>query len=78
MCVVWEVFSRSDPYPDHAITATAVVVASGKTKSLLIFPPNCPKMLVQLIHRCWDMNPDKRPSFQQMYPSVDDTLTQQI
>ncbi len=62
-------FTRSVPYVGHSLTGTAVVVAAGKTKAMLVFPSSAPLSVVQLVHRCWDMDPDNRPSFQQMYPA---------
>jgi len=29
-------------------------------------PPNCPPKFAQLMHWCWEANPEKRPDFKQI------------
>lgn len=64
---VWEIVTRSEPYLEQSLTATAILVAAGKAKSFMTFPPTCPKRLGELAHRCLEMEPEKRPTFQEMY-----------
>ena len=66
---MWEVTTRKTPWeelPEHNFTKhLSEAVLSGRRP---IFPPNtdCPPEFKQLLEMCWDTDPAKRPSFEQI------------
>ncbi len=69
MCysVAWECITRSEPWPDLNQTQTVVAVTSGNT---LPIPTDCPTILPPILVACFDVDPAKRPSFQEIYDKL--------
>jgi serine/threonine protein kinase len=68
--VLWELLTGSRPYVDEKFESLDeiyehVVIDAKRPK----IPPECPPELAKLIQRCWDADPTKRPSFQEILES---------
>ncbi|ETO06561.1 TKL family protein kinase, partial [Reticulomyxa filosa] len=61
---MWEVFAGSEPYPNLTKTSVAAQVLHKKCRPFV--PMHWPTPLAYLIQRCWQNNPDFRPSFFQV------------
>ncbi|ETO11655.1 TKL family protein kinase [Reticulomyxa filosa] len=62
--MMWEVFAGSEPYPNLTKTGVAAQVLHKKCRPFV--PIHWPTPLAYLIQRCWQYNPDFRPSFFQI------------
>jgi serine/threonine protein kinase len=65
--VLWEIACRQTPYrgiPPALIPER--VVRCGERPSLTSVPSSCPTGLKDLMVRCWDENPQRRPTFPQI------------
>ncbi len=70
-----EILTRQEPYPHLTGVEVVVGVATGKLQ------PQIPQLgdniskvhpkLLQLIHRCFNPNPDMRPSFEEICSGVE-------
>jgi len=67
---VWEILTRKEPYGNMNLPQTTLAVMTGKTKDHLQFPDTTAEILVDLLHRCWAMDPDERPTFQVIYDEL--------
>jgi len=65
----WECITRKGPWPDLTVAQVVVKVTSGKH---LIIPEvvECPEMLQQVVYSCLQTNPEERPSFQQLFSTL--------
>ncbi|KAJ8675413.1 hypothetical protein QAD02_011199 [Eretmocerus hayati] len=63
--ILWEILSRKKPFSDRGATAISIIwgVYQGRRPPLL---ENCPKPIEDLIVRCWDKDPEKRPSMDEV------------
>ena len=61
--VMYEIFSRNDPYEGEEFHVVIPQVANPMSKKRPPVPSNCPLDLQTVIVDCWDENPGKRPSF---------------
>lgn len=61
--VIFEIFERQEPYGDlNAIQAGSRVALQG----LRLPPPshpNCPPVVIEIFHQCFQSNPNLRPPF---------------
>ncbi|XP_075460153.1 ankyrin repeat and protein kinase domain-containing protein 1 isoform X1 [Ascaphus truei] len=64
--VIWELLTQKKPYAGTSMMSVIVNVASGKRPSLEDIseerPVEC-HQLIDLMQRCWNQNPQKRPNF---------------
>jgi len=62
--ILWEMQTGKKPW-DHIESASKIrrQVVLGNRPPI---PPDCPPPLAELIDKCWQQNPDKRPSFLQI------------
>ncbi|KAL6066360.1 Tyrosine-protein kinase BTK [Balamuthia mandrillaris] len=68
--VLWEIFARRDPYPNVSPVQVAIEVAS---KGMRLRPPTgCPQQIAQLMMRCWSVDPNARPSFDEICRILED------
>ncbi len=59
---VWEVYTRSAPYPEYSSMDELVdAVAVGGERPAL--PPQCPPPLAALLQQCWAKDAARRPDF---------------
>ncbi|NXG46181.1 ANKK1 protein, partial [Psilopogon haemacephalus] len=72
--VIWEVLMQKKPYAGANMMAIIVKVAAGKRPCLEPisedWPGECQQM-VDLMKRCWDQDPKKRPSFTDIHVETD-------
>lgn len=63
--LLWEMITREEPFSDISfIYEIAERVQAGERP---IIPPHCPSIISSLINDCWVSEPNKRPSFAQIY-----------
>ncbi|GAB5577085.1 ankyrin repeat and protein kinase domain-containing protein 1 [Prionailurus iriomotensis] len=64
--VVWELLTQKKPYSGFHLVTIIVQVAAGMRPSLQSVSDTWPseaQQMVNLMRRCWDQDPKKRPSF---------------
>ncbi|AVR52835.1 serine/threonine protein kinase [Marseillevirus Shanghai 1] len=57
--LVWEVVTRKRPYEGQSPVRVAELAREGKRLSI---PNDCPKDIKKLLRRCWEEDPNGRPS----------------
>jgi abelson tyrosine-protein kinase 1 len=63
---LWEILSSGmEPFPD--MTNSQVVHAVCKQNLRLEKPNSCPETLYELMCECWHVDPEKRPTFKEVY-----------
>ncbi|KAF6157365.1 hypothetical protein GIB67_004303 [Kingdonia uniflora] len=71
---LWEIYCCDMPYPDLSFSeVTSAVVRQNLRPDI---PRCCPSSLANVMKRCWDANPDKRPEMDEvvtMIESIDTT-----
>eukprot|EP00850_Spirogloea_muscicola_P003316 SM000013S26485 [mRNA] locus=s13:633302:635360:- [translate_table: standard] len=60
---LWEVYCCKMPFPELSFKEMAAVVNQGMRPSI---PSCCPKQLAQIMSRCWDASPTKRPEMDEV------------
>jgi hypothetical protein len=59
---VYEIVAQSEPFKDMDILEVAVLIRDkGLTPQI---PANCPRLLHEVMELCWNIDPDKRPTFE--------------
>lgn len=63
--ILWEMITEKTPFRnmDPLAIMTAVAIQNKRP----IIPSNVPQSLKKLIESCWDKEPERRPSFEQIY-----------
>lgn len=71
--ILWEILSRERPYTNLSGTVYTIMwyVHLGHRPPLLI---NCPPPIESLYTRCWDKNPEVRPSMKEVVTIMEDLL----
>ena len=62
--VIWELFSRQDPYP--GMPPFQIVFAVGNQFARPVVNQQWPQQWIRLMTSCWAENPDARPTFDQI------------
>lgn len=66
--LIWEIFSMgASPYCGMSNSKARELIDTGYR---LPAPENTPGAVYDLMLRCWDYNPDKRPNFQQIHSTL--------
>ena len=65
--LLWEICSEDIPFRGMTNVQIAIQVCEKNVRPKI--PENVPKRLHQLIQLCWHKDPNKRPSFKQIYQS---------
>ncbi|CAN1334692.1 Serine/threonine-protein kinase STY13 [Linum perenne] len=61
---LWEIYCCDMPYPDLSFSeVTSAVVRQNLRPEI---PRCCPSSLANVMKRCWDANPDKRPEMEEV------------
>ncbi|EFA82433.1 filamin/ABP280 repeat-containing protein [Heterostelium album PN500] len=66
--LLWECFAREIPYHDKQQIEWVNMVLEEAYR--LPIPDNCPPELASIIKRCWDSNPDSRPTFTEIHQEL--------
>ncbi|XP_068936444.1 ankyrin repeat and protein kinase domain-containing protein 1 [Petaurus breviceps papuanus] len=64
--VIWEILTQKKPYPGFNMMTIIIRVAAGTRPSLQFISDEWPgegQQMVDLMKRCWDQDPKKRPCF---------------
>jgi mitogen-activated protein kinase kinase kinase 9 len=58
--IMWELHARQVPFA--GLNSSQITLAVTRDKLRPIIAPDCPKPYRQLLTKCWDPEPTKRPS----------------
>ncbi|BAU80032.1 serine-threonine kinase [Tokyovirus A1] len=61
--LVWEVITKKKPYEGQSPVRVAELAREGKRLSI---PNDCPKDIKKLLKKCWEEDPNKRPSMSEV------------
>ncbi|PKA63867.1 Serine/threonine-protein kinase HT1 [Apostasia shenzhenica] len=61
---LWEIYCCDMPYPDLSFSEIASAVVRQNLRPEI--PRCCPSSLANVMKRCWDANPDKRPEMEEV------------
>jgi serine/threonine protein kinase len=67
--VLWQIFARAQPYP--ALHATQVMFQVAREGLRPVMPQLVPPLVRQLIVRCWDHDPERRPDFEHIVKELE-------
>ncbi|XP_041848664.1 receptor-interacting serine/threonine-protein kinase 1 isoform X2 [Melanotaenia boesemani] len=68
--VVWVILTGQEPYANARSEDQMIqCVRNGDRPSEDLIPANTPAEIIQLMKRCWDQNPQQRPTFKEAYKS---------
>ncbi|XP_042948153.1 serine/threonine-protein kinase STY13-like isoform X2 [Carya illinoinensis] len=66
---LWEIYCCDMPYPDLSFAeVTSAVVRQNLRPEI---PRCCPSSLANVMKRCWDANPDKRPEMEEVVSMIE-------
>ncbi|KAN0014456.1 hypothetical protein ACTFIU_000774 [Dictyostelium citrinum] len=71
--VLWQIFTRQELFPefDNFFKFVAAICEKQLRPSI---PDDCPKSLRELIKKCWDPNPEVRPSFEGIVSELEEII----
>ena len=62
--IIWEVCTRKTPYSEYQNRNDILIgVSNGKRPNINFIPKDTPDKFMELMIKCWDNDPDERPSF---------------
>ncbi|GAB2289539.1 hypothetical protein Dimus_038053 [Dionaea muscipula] len=61
---LWEIYCCDMPYPDLSFSEVTTAVVRQNLRPEI--PRCCPSSLVNVMKKCWDANPDKRPEMDEV------------
>ncbi|XP_062285480.1 receptor-interacting serine/threonine-protein kinase 1 isoform X1 [Scomber scombrus] len=68
--VVWVILTCEEPYPNaRSEDHISQCVRNGERPAENLIPDNTPAEIIDLMKRCWDGSPQKRPTFKEGYDS---------
>ncbi|KAJ7527007.1 hypothetical protein O6H91_16G031700 [Diphasiastrum complanatum] len=59
--VLWELYTGLIPFEEMSAVQAAYAVVNKCARPEI--PPDCPRVLSEMMKQCWSSNPDKRPDF---------------
>lgn len=62
--VLWELITGMLPFQNMTAVQAAFAVVNKGVRPII--PQDCPPALAEIMSRCWDANPDVRPSFSEV------------
>ena len=69
--ILWEMYTRKIPYRELGLNPSHLVVKVVKEHLRPPIPKQCPKPYRQLMERCWNPAPEKRPTFAQILKTLE-------
>ncbi|XP_036621528.1 receptor-interacting serine/threonine-protein kinase 1 [Trichosurus vulpecula] len=65
--VLWAIFANKEPY-ENAICEKQIItcIGNGNRPNVEEIAEKCPKEIINLMVRCWNGNPDNRPTFSEI------------
>ncbi|XP_044524144.1 receptor-interacting serine/threonine-protein kinase 1 [Gracilinanus agilis] len=65
--VLWAIFANKEPY-ENAICEQQIItcIGNGNRPKVEEIAGKCPKEIIDLMVRCWNGNPEKRPTFSEI------------
>lgn len=70
--VLWEIFSRQEPFPGVSPVQVAIGVSS---RGMCLRPPSsCPPEIARLMYDCWAYDPKERPDFRTIARTIEQVL----
>lgn len=66
--ILWEVLTRQQPFKEYSLSFAILWQVSKGTRPAFI--ENCPKPIENLMVDCWDSDPDKRPTMEQVVETM--------
>ncbi|XP_066253203.1 proto-oncogene tyrosine-protein kinase receptor Ret-like [Euwallacea similis] len=74
--LIWELVTLgASPYPGIQVQNLYNLLQQGYRMER---PPNCSTVLYSLMNRCWNVDPEARPSFLELYHCFDNLLTDNV
>ncbi|XP_076253411.1 protein kinase receptor Ret oncogene isoform X2 [Rhynchophorus ferrugineus] len=74
--LIWELVTLgASPYPGLPLHNLYNLLKQGYRMER---PPNCSIVLYSLMNRCWNIDPEKRPTFLELYHCFDNLLTDNV
>lgn len=73
--ILWEMYTRDDPYENIGPFQIAHQVLEGLRPSI---PDSCPYNLHVLIERCWNPRPEGRPKFKEILELLNDSIFDEV
>lgn len=66
--LLWEILSRKTPYKNlnSPMAILKYVAIDKKRPSLDLIDSECPKEIIEVMERCWEHEPSKRPDFRRI------------
>lgn len=68
--MLWECLTGLQPWADYH-NPMQIIFAVGVLDQRLEIPGSCPEVIQKLIARCWEREPDDRPSFNEILPILE-------
>ena len=67
--LLWELFSHGGK--PFAGMQNQEVLDEVKKGYQMPKPQNCPEEIYQIMKKCWNLNPEERPSFEELFETLD-------
>jgi len=70
--ILWELWSRKTPYSDISGYSVKQIMYKVSNEGLRPqIPEKCPETMCDLMKKCWDDNPDERPTFKDILEDLE-------
>jgi len=70
--LVWQVFTGKEPFSEGPFETTNAIIDFVTSGQRLKIPPNAPKRIKVLIEKCWNHDPQARPTFPDIIKELED------